>query len=481
MDCESCTDRLVDLLEELVDGDDAEALQGHLTTCESCSAAFERMKAGRELASFMVLEEPPSAVRASVLAAARERAAGRASLRPEVVERPEQVAVVRETRRDDAPKPDDGEGGLWSSLMRWLGSLAMGPQVAMSMMLLLMVGIGLWYLPELRRHDPTDTHAILDPATGDEAGPSGALAPAEPLALDADPRTGRIRAREEAGEPPTERRVRPAAESRVAAAERPAAAVDEPAGGGEEFTGAPTDTVAEAPTDTIAGPPTDTVAGAPTDTVAGPPTDTVAGPPPPPVAQPMPERQRAQAQLAAAEAEGFEMDLAPGQALEGTPRVAPSAAAPPPTAPAYAAAPVEEAPTPAARPAARPMVDEGRVAEMVDRPTTDTRPLLPAALHQLARNQVRESGCAQAIGSYEQLLARHPSYSGIQEARIELADCYRRAGRISRARSLLELAARDPRVASRAQRELLRLEAAERAMNRAGDRPASQALEAPAD
>jgi hypothetical protein len=141
----------------------------------------------------------------------------------------------------------------------------------------------------------------------------------------------------------------------------------------------------------------------------------------------------------------------------------PLAVAPQPTAPS---APVAPMPTQATRVAAP--VEES-TAEMVRRPETDTRPLLPGALHQLARNQVRDVGCGTAIGSYEQLVARHPSYPALHEARLELADCYRRTGQVSRARALLEQAAQDPRVASRAQRELVRLEAAERAMNRTAE------------
>ncbi|HEY8429711.1 MAG TPA: anti-sigma factor, partial [Sandaracinaceae bacterium] len=192
MDCEACTDRLVDLLEGELDAAEAEPARAHLAECESCAAAFARLERGRELATMLVLEEPPASVRNAVLAAARERAMARAPVRvPDSVERP--ASEPREPRHDR----EDEDGGLWASFLRWLGSLAMGPQVAMAMMLLLMIGIGLWYLPGLRSRPAGDAHAILDPAPGDEAGPSQGLQPAAPLDLEADPRTGRIRPRDE--------------------------------------------------------------------------------------------------------------------------------------------------------------------------------------------------------------------------------------------------------------------------------------------
>ena len=84
-----------------------------------------------------------------------------------------------------------------------------------AMTLVLMVGIGLWYLPELRRHDPADTHAIVDPAPGDEVGPSASLVPAERLDLEADPHTGRIVPREDLAQAAPQRRQPAAPEAEV--------------------------------------------------------------------------------------------------------------------------------------------------------------------------------------------------------------------------------------------------------------------------
>lgn len=401
MDCEACTDRLIDLLYEEIEGADAEAARAHLAACETCAGAFERLSKGHELANRLTLQEPP-AVLESVFAAARERA-GRVSAKPEPVSQRVIYAPPREVAAAD--HQDDG---LWSSLVRWLGSFAMGPQVAMATMLFLMVGIGLWYLPEWREADPLDTHAIVNPAAGDEAGPSAGILPAEPLALEEDPRRARIRPRTEdnAQERTTRGRSRGGSPAPAAPATTGAAAREQ---------GAP--------------PPSPAPAAAERPTTAE--TQAIAN------------EQQALALDAPVEAE----PAAPAQAFAepppepAAPSVAPSAA--PPAAPSA------------------PMLAEG-VAR--DAPGSDE--MVPAGLHQMARNQAASNACPQAIRTYERLLAQFPTYPHASDARVELADCYRRTGRLTQARRSLEAASRDPRTASRAQRELVRLEAAERAMDR---------------
>lgn len=402
MDCEGCTDRLIDLLYGEIDDADAEAARAHLDGCEACAGAFERVSAGHELATMLVIEEPPPSVLESVMAAARERA-GRVSAKPEPpVAHPAHV-VPREARE----REEDDEGGIWSSLMRWLASFAMGPQAAMATMLLLMVGIGLWYLPDWRGIDLADTHAIVDPA-GDDVSPSAGLVPAEPLALEEDPHRARIRPRGADEQPvPAPSRARPAA-------------------------------------------------------------------PPPPVEASPPVRERvASAELRAPRdeaadeapqllAQAAEPALMEGQALamDRPSEVAPSAT-PPPSQQAFAQPPPPRAmATPAGAAPSAPAVAGAPRAE------PSSQDMLPPAIHQLARNQAAANSCPQAISTYERLLARYPSYPRASEARVELADCYRRTGRLTQARRSLEDASRDPRISSRAQRELVRLEAAERAMDR---------------
>lgn len=209
MDCEACTDRLVELLYEELPEEDAEATRAHLSGCEACSQAFAQIRAGKGLAAMLEMAEPPASVLDAVMAAARERVADRAPAQEPAHERPA-----------TAPRPDEEEAsGPWAAFLKWVGGFAMRPQLAMALTLLLIVGLGMWYLPTLRQSDPADSHAIVDPAPGDEAGPSTSLVPAEPLDLEADPRTGRIRTREDE-----------AAEERVAAVRpAPPAPTPEPA------------------------------------------------------------------------------------------------------------------------------------------------------------------------------------------------------------------------------------------------------------
>src|SRR5688572_6580081 len=108
MNCEAVTDRLIDLLDEELDETEAAEARAHLASCESCAAAFDRVSAGNELASFMKMDEPPASVRSAVLAAARDRAMERTS-RPESKEQPARAAA----------REAEDEGGLWSSFVKW--------------------------------------------------------------------------------------------------------------------------------------------------------------------------------------------------------------------------------------------------------------------------------------------------------------------------------------------------------------------------
>jgi TolA-binding protein len=443
MDCEAVTDRLIDLLYEELDQADAEKARAHLSGCESCAAAFDRMSSGRELASMLKMEEPPSAVRVSVLAAARERAMDRAS-RPEPAREPAR-APAREVEREEV--------GLWAAFVRWLGGFAMGPQVAMATMLLLMVGIGLWYLPELREHDPTDDNAILD--STDEVGPSATLEPAQPLELEADPRTGRMVQAEhdEEGRRPREHedqvdQARLDPEPARVAANLPVAEDNEESAQEGERAPRPEPQVITEP-----------IEGMELAEAEIPPGESM-GQRPQPMVAPAPPPQ--QTQLAV-------------QQAPPPPRVALDDEAPAGPADSSARARYERG---MARYEQR---DYNAAAEEFDavvrRPDTDATRLLPSALHHLARSRRATGNCRGAIAPYEQLLGRHPSYPGAGDARVELGECYTRQGRLSDARRVLEQASRDPRVASRAQVELRRLETAEREHEQAADVEAAEPME----
>ncbi|MCC6874485.1 MAG: tetratricopeptide repeat protein, partial [Sandaracinaceae bacterium] len=304
-------------------------------------------------------------------------------------------------------------------------------------------------LPEVVRRDPSADGDLVDPTPADEVGPSAALEPAQPLDLDVDPRTGRVL-------PPTQ--AEPAARG---AEPRPPPAPPSPA--------TPT---AQRPQ----RPPTQ-------------PGDVVAEPLEPP----------------GLPAEPAQVELAPGQALE-QPLPEPAAPAPPPptTAPETGQAllaPQLSAPTPraalspsapapsqasATEGATEGMATDARYerglqryrsgdftgaaedfSDVVRRPDTDSRRLLPSALHQLARSHGAAGACRAAVGPYESLLSRYPTYPQAGQAMMEAADCYRRIGQMDRAHFWLERAQRHPVVAPRAEQELARMRAVESQRDRA--------------
>jgi len=91
--------------------------------------------------------------------------------------------------------------------------------------------------------------------------------------------------------------------------------------------------------------------------------------------------------------------------------------------------------------------------------------LAAAALHGQARQLAVAGRCADAVGRYEQLQSRYPAYPESARASVELADCMRRIGRVSQARAALDRASRSPvtAVAQSARRQLLEMDAADRA------------------
>lgn len=105
-------------------------------------------------------------------------------------ERVESIAIEAELSRETESKPN-----TWTSKLRALPRQFMGPQVSMAMVLLLMVGIGLLYLPRLRGTNDLGGSPLVD--TGSLVGRNGAISPAAPLDLALDSRAHRIRTREE--------------------------------------------------------------------------------------------------------------------------------------------------------------------------------------------------------------------------------------------------------------------------------------------
>lgn len=398
MDCELCEKNLVDLLYGDLDEAVAKQMRAHLESCDGCRQAFSKLEVGRAFARKLELAPAPSL--ASVLAAAREQAAANRAAREPAAAPSAPAAAPR------APE----ESGL-PSWLRWLGAIAMGPQLGVATVLLLMVGIGLWYLPQIGSGGGHGAVDVIEPEP-QPVSETTALAPAEPLELAHDPRTGRVVTREEGTEGPIdEGRTEPAPLRPHAADPRP-------------------ETVAEPTPELLAGIERD-VPGSDDQGAGLVESDS------------LPE-----VSSAAGSYEGGSLpSLAP----------TPEHAVAPPVMPTPAPSPTLGARTTGSTP-------RTEMEDLSAGPRGDE--LAAAALHGQARQLATAGRCPDAIGRYEQLQARYPAYPEGARASVEMAECMRRLGRVGQARTVLERASRSPvaAVASSARRQLVEMDAEERAV-----------------
>lgn len=423
----------MDLLYEELPGARADEAQAHMERCASCKTAFSQLRQALDLAEQLPLPEPSPHVTESILAAARAQLDGEA-------ERP--------------ATGDEADEGLWASILRFLGSFAMGPQVAMATVMLLVVAIGLWYVPTSERQQDAVGETVVDPEHGGEAGatilPEGVEPPPpEPPSI----------ARPEPQQPyETTRGARPQEpllrDHEVAAA-RPAR---DPAIADVR------DGTAEGEGDAIEG---------------------AVEPPPPVVA--VAGGARGQSRAGQLRTEGS----TPAGETVSTPMAPPSAA---PAPPSPTALPTTSAASNADAVAQQQAVASGNRAdydrgmqeyrrgdfdsairdlgEVVTRPEETARPLVPSALHHLARSYRGNARYPQAAQQYERLLTRFPTYSGAGQAMLELAETYRRMGRLGEAERWLHRASQNPLLAATAQRELRRIATQREAQERAAAQPA---------
>lgn len=177
MNCENCETELLALLYGELDATTAARVREHSEGCASCGAARMKLESARKLVRPLAMVEAPTHIHAAIM----ERA--QAHLRGEVV-----VAAPKGVQRAAAR----GADGPLQRFLGWLGGFVLGPQVAMALMLMLMVGVGLYYLPGLRSSRHVQGGAIVNVDPGDEAGPSAAIQPAAPLDLRLDKRTNRL-------------------------------------------------------------------------------------------------------------------------------------------------------------------------------------------------------------------------------------------------------------------------------------------------
>jgi TolA-binding protein len=446
MSCDTCQEHLLDLLYEEVEGEDADALRAHVDGCDECRASLEKLGMAQRLATELPMLEAPTVVTAAIMDAARAKVGTAAPAAEEVQQRVEEE-----------------DEGIWARFLRWAASFAMGPQVAMATIMLLVVSIGLWYFPNRQRGPEATGSTVMTPDDQGEVGPSATLSPADPLDLDLDERAGRIRTRdgEEVGDAPLARQAqRPATGAAIPAADPPR----EGASAGDDDFGAVVDGRLEEDRES-----------------------------------PNVELQRDEARrnqnvdsLAALAQEGSlgggrSSSTSSGVASNASPRPAPRQQQ---GAPATATSTAERERAPAQAPAAGAVAEQppadareayargmqryqqgnfwGAVEDFnrVTRNPDGQESLVPSALHHLARSYRRANRCNLAAPQYRSLMSRFPRYSGTPRAMIELADCYRQLGRLSDARATLEQAQRHASVAAEARRQLLHIQQMERAARR---------------
>lgn len=399
MDCELCEKNLVDLLYGELDDAVAKQMRAHLDSCDGCRQAFAKLEVGRAFARKLELAAAPSL--ATVLAAAREQAAtNRAAREP---------GVPASAPADPQRVPEQSGLPRW---LLWLGAIAMGPQLGVATVLLLMVGIGLWYLPQIGDTGGRGAIDVIEPEPPPMAETT-ALAPAEPLELAHDPRTGRVVTREGSSDEGQSDEGRP-----PPAPPRPQAADHRP-----ETPAEPTpELFAEVERDV---PGSDDPGAGLVESDSLPEVSSAAG----------------------AYEGGSLPPLAP----------APEHAVAPPVTPSPASSPSLGARSVGATP-------RSEMEDLSAGPRGDE--LAAAALHGQARQLATAGRCPDAIGRYEQLQARYPAYPEGARASVEMAECMRRLGRVGQARTVLERASRSPvaAVASSARRQLVEMDAEERAL-----------------
>jgi hypothetical protein len=415
MDCQRCESLLLDLAYgELSSTDEVEA-RAHLARCAQCGNALERISAGLALAKQMPMEAPPTSLGDSVMRAARAQLA-------------EPTASAGST--------------LLERIIDVLRRFSMARQVQMATVMLLIVVVGLWSVPELTRRREAQGGTVVGPDDQGEAGPSAALAPAEPLDLAVDRRTGRIRAKGDLPEPSPARAERVV--EHAAAASQPIAEAPGAVAAPNKMEETPTNTAPTAPSEAQ----DDALMAAEGELAVH------AFAPPPPAA-PEPSAKLARKAAPAADTLALQLDQgtmgggaaavlgARGSSLddavaeEASRRSAPTSAA---AAPSYAAA------------LERFRAGDYRTARDMLRTLMVQDDLANRAgvLLFLARSERALGQCPAAVTRYEPLILRQPTAPEALHALPEAVGCYDQMGRRDAADSLLRRAAVLPALTTRA-------------------------------
>lgn len=445
MDCRTCEPTLIDLVHSELATDAAREAHAHLATCASCRASFETLVAATKLAAQLPLVEPPPHVATRVMELAEAHARD-----------------VAARQRVVAPQPTP-----WQALLDFVGRLATRPQVAMATIMVLIVAVGFWSLPRLRRQaSPPVAGVVVNPEPEGEAAPGTGVEPAERLDLKVDMRARRIRSKDGLPAPAAAPSAiaaapqpsAPAANEALAArdknADDPLAALDDVDLGEVGRKELAEKTARRASGGSAVG------AGSSRELAQG---LSAAGPAKAAASAAQQEAGKLRKGQASTRTNGDALaraDEAQLRSREGGAIGALSSASAPEPEAKYATKS-----KPAARP--QPKLDaesgfaqapppagaapaEARPAAEPTAPATTQATQSLADLLTSARAHAKRSGCLAASPDYQRLVSQAPNSAEAGSALIELAQCRRISGDVAGARSLLERATQIPEVAGRA-------------------------------
>lgn len=455
LDCRECDEGLVEFLYGEFDERRTSEFARHLERCPRCSEAAEAL---RETSSLFEQLEPadpgPLADDDPILAAA--------------------TAKAEEMSRRREQTPAMAEPGSWQRLLSTVRSAAMRPALGTAFMVLLVSGVGLFFLrgrPEPRsaatvQQEPSEglTQVPLGEVRAARPEPAEAPGPARPPVQPAvdlaqveqeESEEDALVQRPPAPEPPRapleprpERRPQRQARTKVAARSASAQNRSTASSGFERESSRPQATeedssplVVEAqqvPTTVQAESPQAPAVAQQAPSASSAPTPVIPTPPLPQAGQVAVPQQQAP----------------PQQQQAGTARSS-SSSTPAPT----------RVPTPAAERYQRGMEafrsgsyrDAAEELNDFVRSPSAPRHLVPSGLHHLALSQTRAGNVVGAARTYDQLLARYTSYQRRPQAMLEAARVYARLGQYQRAESTLRQLATVAGWAQRAQAELARI------------------------
>lgn len=366
MRCDECDVKLLDLVEGLLDEGEAAAVRAHVATCATCGPAFTQLSESHRAMLSLPLAEPSARVDNAILAMARAKAAGQA------------VVVPREPVREAAPADS-----WWERWLKALGGFATGPQAAMATVMLLVLAIGVWYLP--RGGDGSSFgESVLHPTSSEEAPAAAAPSPTLKSVREAEPSTATLQGEVPAAEGAFAKGEQEAARQQALAQYREMSAKDSAAPRASRAKmGGMKSSSARADDDPLAG---------------------LGGDLPPA------DADRTESKKLARGVQGSldKFDDSDDALGSGAANTASSAAES-----AQAPASVATAPAPA--------------------PKADGRMASPAALLSRARAAAADGDCKTAVAQYAALVSRFPDHGGRAQALREQANCYEKLGQLAMA------------------------------------------------